>query len=70
MCPSWFKGVLMGNTYYAHAGGGGGYYCEIRLYPEAGIGSVLMFNRSGMKDERFLDRLDQHYLASPVRSVE
>ena len=32
-----------------------------RLYPDAGIGSVIMFNRSGMKDERFLDKLDHHY---------
>jgi hypothetical protein len=44
-----------------YAGGGCGYYCEIRVYPDAGIGSVIMFNRSGMKDERFLDKLDLHY---------
>jgi CubicO group peptidase (beta-lactamase class C family) len=63
MCLSWFTGKLLGNTYFAHAGGGGGYYCEIRLYPEAGVGSIVMFNRSGMKDERFLDKLDQYYLS-------
>lgn len=61
MCLSWFTDKLNGNTYFAHAGGGGGYYCEIRLYPDAGIGSVIMFNRSGMKNERFLDKLDHHY---------
>lgn len=58
MCLSWFKGSLNGKQYYAHAGGGGGYYCEIRIYPEYGIGSVIMFNRTGMKDERFLDKPD------------
>jgi len=54
MCLSWFKGELIGQPYFAHAGGGF-YYCEIRLYPEMGKGSVIMFNRAGMSDARFLD---------------
>ena len=58
MCLSWFSGKVKGRRYFAHAGGGGGYYCEIRMYPEAGRGSVLFFNRTGMGDERFLDRVD------------
>jgi len=62
MCLSWFKGQLNDHEYYSHAGGGGGYYCEIRIYPSAGLGSVIMFNRSGMTDERFLDRLDKYYI--------
>lgn len=62
MCLSWFSGQLNGNKYFAHAGGGGGYYCEIRLYPDTGIGSVVFFNRTGMSDERFLDKLDKFYL--------
>ncbi len=61
MCMSWFKGELNGHTYYAHAGGGF-YYCEIRIYPELGTGSVVMFNRSGMRDERFLDRVDSYFI--------
>jgi len=62
MCLSWFKGELNGNEYFAHAGGGGGFYSEIRIYPKLGIGSVIMFNRTGMKDERFLDKLDKYYI--------
>jgi D-alanyl-D-alanine carboxypeptidase len=62
MCMSWFVGFLEGNRYYAHAGGGGGYYSEIRLYPELGIGSVVLFNRTGISDERFLDKLDRFIL--------
>jgi CubicO group peptidase (beta-lactamase class C family) len=58
MCLSWFTGTLNGVMYYTHAGGGGGYYCEIRLYPSKNIGSVIMFNRTGMSDERFLDKVD------------
>ena len=46
MCLSWFKNELNGHTYFAHAGGGGGFYCEIRIYPDLGKGSVVMFNRS------------------------
>jgi D-alanyl-D-alanine carboxypeptidase len=61
MALSWFKGELDGYAYVAHPGGGGGYYAEIRLYPELQRGSVILFNRSGLSDERFLDRVD-HYL--------
>jgi D-alanyl-D-alanine carboxypeptidase len=62
MCLSWFKGEMNGHTYYTHAGGGGGYYCEIRLYPSKETGSVLMFNRTGMTDERFLSKLDRYFI--------
>ena len=58
MCLSWFKGDLNGHTYFAHAGGGF-FYCEIRLYPELERGSVIMLNRSGMSDKRFLDDFDK-----------
>jgi len=63
MCMSWFKGVFNGKQYFAHAGGGGGYYCEIRIYPDLELGSVIMFNRTGMKDERFLDMVDESFVA-------
>jgi CubicO group peptidase (beta-lactamase class C family) len=62
MCLSWFKGRLNGHLYFTHAGGGGGYYCEIRIYPESGKGSVVMFNRTGMSDARFLDRTDKYFI--------
>lgn len=62
MCLSWFSGELNCNRYCAHAGGGGGYYCEIRIYPETKRGSVIFFNRTGMSDERFLDKVDKYSL--------
>ena len=62
MCLSWFAGQLNGKTYFTHAGGGGGYYCEIRVYPEQALGSVIMFNRTGMRDERFLDKIDTYLI--------
>jgi len=58
----WFTGHLHGQTYFCHAGGGGGYYCEIRVYPALRLTSVLMTNRSGFSDERLLDRLDGRFL--------
>jgi len=67
MCLSWFKGQLNGNNYFTHAGGGGGYYCEIRIYPDLGLGSLIFFNRTGMSDQRFLDRIDKIYLENHER---
>jgi D-alanyl-D-alanine carboxypeptidase len=61
MCLAWFTGMLKGIRYFTHAGGGGGYYCELRIYPDKGLGSVIFFNRTGMSDARFLDRLDKIY---------
>ena len=61
MCLGWFKGQLNGIEYYAHAGGGGGYYSELRFYPGEKIGSVIFFNRTGMSDERCLDKIDKYY---------
>jgi CubicO group peptidase (beta-lactamase class C family) len=54
----WFEGRLGGQRYLAHAGGGLGYYAEIRLYPDSGQGRVLLFNASGLRDRRLIDRLD------------
>lgn len=62
MSLSWFTGELKGNHYVAHAGGGGGYYVELRLYPGLQAGSVIVYNRSGMRDERMLDKTDRFFL--------
>jgi CubicO group peptidase (beta-lactamase class C family) len=62
MCFSWFRGELNGKKYFTHAGGGGGYYSEVRIYPLLNMGSVVFFNRTGMKDERFLDNVDKYYI--------
>lgn len=58
MSLSWYTGNLNGVKYFTHAGGGGGYYCEIRLYPEKETGSIIIFNRTGISDERYLDKVD------------
>lgn len=61
-CLGWYRGKLINETYYAHAGGGGGYYCEIRLYPSRKMASVIMLNRTGVSDKRILDNLDTFFL--------
>lgn len=60
----WFTGRLEGEPWCAHAGGGAGYYCEARLYPQLGGASVVMFNRAGVRDERILDRIDRQIVSS------
>lgn len=67
MSLSWFTGTLKGNKYFCHAGGGGGYYVELRVYPQLGVGSIIMFNRSGMKDERLLDKTDAFFITGNNR---
>jgi CubicO group peptidase (beta-lactamase class C family) len=62
MCLSWFCGQLNGVKYFAHPGGGGGFYCELRIYPEINRGSVIMFNRTGISNEKFLDKVDKFFL--------
>jgi len=62
MCLAWFTGKLGKYQYVSHAGGGGGYYCELRLYPELKSGSFIVFNRSGFRDERYLSKTDIHLL--------
>jgi D-alanyl-D-alanine carboxypeptidase len=64
MCLSWYRGQSGQTEYFTHAGGGGGYYCELRLYPEFSIGCFVVFNRSGFSDQRFLDRLQPEMLMS------
>jgi D-alanyl-D-alanine carboxypeptidase len=66
MALSWFTGTLKGHRYVAHAGGGGGYYAELRIYPDLGVGSVILYNRSGMTDERILNHTDGFFITENV----
>ena len=57
-----FTGRLGQVDWFAHAGGGAGYYSEIRVYPQVRKVSVVMLNRAGIRDERLLDRLDSPHI--------
>jgi CubicO group peptidase (beta-lactamase class C family) len=62
MALGWFTGQLGGRRYLHHAGGGGGFYCEARIYPDAGLASLLLTNKSGFSDQKLLDRFDHLFL--------
>ena len=53
-----FEGTLNGQPWIGHAGGGLGHYGEWRVYPRSGAVSVLLTNRAGLRDRRWLDLLD------------
>ena len=59
----WFTGRLGKEQWFAHAGGGAGYYCEARMYPRISRASVVMLNRAGVRDERFLDGIDRFLIS-------
>ncbi|MFO1219308.1 MAG: hypothetical protein U1E89_13110 [Burkholderiaceae bacterium] len=64
----WFMGRLGEEPWFAHAGGGAGYYCEIRVYPRTRNASVVMLNRAGIRDEHLLDRLDHFFVTRRHRT--
>jgi len=59
---AWHLGTLDDQRYMAHSGGAGGYYCEIRIYPDANRASVIMTNNTGISNQRYLDRIDHLFL--------
>lgn len=60
----WFTGNLNGHKYVSHAGGGGGFYCEIRVYPELGLASFLLTNVTGFSDQRLLHQFDVAFIGT------
>ena len=42
----WWHGEVNGHPSYFHPGGGGGYSCEIRIYPKSGLVRVMMMNKT------------------------
>ena len=60
----WFSGSLGRSRWFAHAGGGLGYYGELRLYPELGVVSCLLTNGYGLSDAHCLDNIDAVWLGS------
>ncbi len=59
---AWVCGNLQGERYFAHTGGAGGYYCEIRIYPDARRASVIMTNNTGISNQHYLDSVDRCFL--------
>lgn len=64
MTLGWHVGETDNVAYYFKEGGGGGYHSEMRLYPQNGIASVVMVNRTNFSSTNFLNRVDKVFLES------
>ncbi len=65
MTLGWHTGVLDGNEYYYKAGGGPGYSCNIRIYPDTGMASVWLSNRMAASEspiQALSDAVDAYYI--------
>lgn len=49
-------------TYFFHPGGGGGYSCELRIYPDSNKVCVLMMNKTQtFSDFKIISKLEKHF---------
>jgi CubicO group peptidase (beta-lactamase class C family) len=62
MTLGWHINDLDGTRYFFKEGGGGGYHCEMRVYPTHGIATVIMVNRTNFNSNKFLNMLDMEFL--------
>jgi len=67
MTPGWHIGSSGHAPWLYKEGGGGGFHCMMRLYPAAGIGTVLMTNATAFDVRRLLDLVDPHFAGAPRR---
>lgn len=62
MTLGWHIRQLDKMTYFYKEGGGAGFCCEMRVYPEAGLASVLMLNRTSFNFKKNLSALDRFFV--------
>lgn len=62
MTLGWHIGETDGIAYFYKEGGGGGFHAEMRIYPDQGIASVVMVNRTEFNSTAFLNRVDTPFL--------
>lgn len=60
MTLGWHVGAGRGAPFFYKGGGGGGFHCMMRVYPAAGIASVVMTNATGFDVRSLMDRTDAH----------
>lgn len=66
MTLGWHIGILGKTRYFYKEGGGGGFHCEMRLYPFQKFGSVIMINESSAKCRRYQNWLDRVVIGSSL----
>ena len=61
----WWHGKVNGHQSFYHPGGGGGYSCEVRIYPDKGLVRVMLMNKTqSLKDLKLFEEIDQLWLKS------
>jgi D-alanyl-D-alanine carboxypeptidase len=68
MSLGWHIGTCGVGRFFFKEGGGGGFHCLMRVYPAAGLATVVMTNATGFDVRRFLDRTDPGFLTPVVPS--
>jgi len=58
MTLGWHVGTTGGARYFFKEGGGGGFHSMMRLYPDAGFGTVVIANSTSFDVRGLLDRVD------------
>jgi CubicO group peptidase (beta-lactamase class C family) len=66
MTLGWHVGRNDRGGYFYKEGGGGGFHCLMRLYPERGLGTVVMTNATAFPVHKLLDEADGQCYFSPV----
>ncbi len=61
MTLGWHIGETKGSMYLFKEGGGGGFHCEMRIYPHEAIGTVIMANNTAFNSTAMLNRLDEEF---------
>ncbi len=64
MTPGWHVGETHGVAFFFKEGGGGGFHCEMRIYPGGGVATVVLANSTGFRSTEFLNRVDRIFLES------
>ena len=62
MTLGWHIGELNEKKYYFKEGGGAGFHSEMRIYPDAGLATVLMTNRTSFDTKKQLSMLDREFI--------
>ena len=64
MTLGWHIGEREGERYFFKEGGGGGFHCMMRLYPDTRLGMVAMCNATAFDVNRVLDRVSRAFRVS------
>ena len=62
MTLGWHIGKLSSTKYYFKEGGGAGFHCEMRIYPDNGLASVIIVNETSLNTKKELSQLDSSFV--------